>query len=170
MVKAAVTEEQIAAYIAAGGQITKLPDIEKPKDRTRLNAKRHRKKPEKPATPEPITPARCQQCQQENGPSDRRCLSCQHYRQWSIEHDLKETIAFDHVPQAIIEAVADMPAGLDIIDKIRRLPLHRSVPLIMQYVLNATDQEIGNYHKITRQAVARKNKLTIKILRTSIRK
>ena len=170
MVKAAVTEEQIAAYIDAGGKITRLPTIDKPQDRTRLNARRPKRKTDPPPKPEPLTPARCQQCQQDNGPSDRRCLSCQHYKQWSADHDLKETIAYDHVPQAIIEAVADMPAGLDLIDKIRRLPLHRSVPLIMQYVLNATDQEIGNYHKITRQAVARKNKLTIKILRTSMRK
>jgi hypothetical protein len=66
--------------------------------------------------------------------------------------------------------VAAMPAGMDLIDKIRKLPLHRSVPLIMQYVLNASNQEIGDYHKITRQSAARKNKLTIKILRTSMTK
>lgn len=169
MVRISVTESQVQAYIEAGGKITTLPPIDKPRDRTRLNSHRAKRSKAQPKV-EPLSPAICQQCQEDHGHSDKRCLACPHYRQWIADHELTETIAFEHVPQAILENVAAMPAGMDLIDKIRKLPLHRSVPLIMQYVLNASNQEIGDYHKITRQSAARKNKLTIKILRTSMTK
>lgn len=62
--------------------------------------------------------------------------------------------------QLMIEEIADVERP-DILQIIRQLPLSRSVPLMMQYYLSASLQEIADYHKITRQAVDRKNKNTL---------
>lgn len=60
----------------------------------------------------------------------------------------------------IIEEIADC-ARPDVLDIVKQLSLKRSVPLMMQYYLCATTQEIADYHKISKQAVDKKNKLTL---------
>jgi len=128
-------DDVLKQYIDNGGKIKKLPAIDKPGDRQKVN-RRYGIKP-----------------QQEQIPfTDPACF--------------REKIAFDHLPQAIIENVADMARGKELIELLRQIPLSKSVPLLMQYVLNATSQEIADYHKISRSAVYKNNKSSLKILHT----
>ena len=69
----------------------------------------------------------------------------------------------------IIEEIADTDRP-DVLAVVRQLPLTRSVPLMMQYYLNATTQEIADYHKITKQAVDRKNKFTLNKIKKMMQK
>lgn len=69
----------------------------------------------------------------------------------------------------IIEEIADTDRP-DVQAVVRQLPLSKSVPLMMQYYLNATTQEIADYHKITKQAVDRKNKFTLNKIKKMMQK
>jgi len=73
----------------------------------------------------------------------------------------------DHPPQDILENIAAMRHGNDLIDIMRKLPMEYSVPFMMQTILKCSVQEVADYHKITRQAVDKKNKKLLSILRTS---
>lgn len=160
--------DAIQAYLANGGKVTQCPAINGPKDRTRLNDRRpaRKEKPDK-APVQPLSEITCARCQQENGASDKRCLKCAHYKQFQKQYDLRDPIIFDHLPEALLEQIADTPRP-DLIDRIRHLPLSKSVPLMMQYYLNASPNEIAIHLKISRQAVAKKNKLTLMELKSLI--
>ena len=69
----------------------------------------------------------------------------------------------------MIEEIADTDRP-DLLQIIRQLPLSRSVPLMMQYYLSATMQEIADYHKISKQAVDRKNKNTLNRIKIIMQK
>jgi predicted DNA-binding protein YlxM (UPF0122 family) len=69
----------------------------------------------------------------------------------------------------MIEEIADTDRP-DVLQIIRQLPLSRSVPLMMQYYLSATMQEIADYHKISKQAVDRKNKNTLNRIKVIMQK
>ena len=163
-------DKAVKKYLDSGHTITQCPSICKTGDREKVNSKRPPPKKMKiePPPPKPLHPLICQECQAENGKSDKRCLECKHYLRFTEDTDLRERIAFDHLPQAILENIADKYNGQDIISRLKSLPLSKSAPLLMQIVLDATVQEVADYHKITRQAVDKQNKLTIKILRTSL--
>jgi len=69
----------------------------------------------------------------------------------------------------IIEEIADSDRP-DVLDVVKQLPLSRSVPLMMQYYLSATTQEIADYHKISKQAVDKKNKFTLNYIKKIMQK
>ena len=162
--------DAINEFIKRGGRITKCPTINSHKDRARAARNRPpvKEKPEEPKV-QPLSEVTCARCQQENGKSDKRCLRCAHYKQFQKQYDLREQIVFDHLPEALLEQIADTPRP-DLIERIRSLPLNKSVPLMMQYYLNASPDEIADHLQITRQAVARKNKLTLVELRSLVEK
>jgi DNA-directed RNA polymerase specialized sigma24 family protein len=60
----------------------------------------------------------------------------------------------------IIEEIADSDRP-DVLAILKQLPLSRSTPLMMQYYLCATAQEIATYHKVSKQAIDAKNKNTL---------
>jgi DNA-directed RNA polymerase specialized sigma24 family protein len=60
----------------------------------------------------------------------------------------------------IIEEIADTDRP-DVQKVIRTLPLKLSVPLMMQYYLNASTPEIAEFFKVSKQCVDRKNKFTL---------
>jgi predicted DNA-binding protein YlxM (UPF0122 family) len=69
----------------------------------------------------------------------------------------------------IIEEIADSDRP-EVLDVVKQLPLSKSVPLMMQYYLSATTQEIADYHKISKQAVDRKNKFTLNYIKKIMQK
>jgi len=164
-----VKDDELRAFLSNGGKITKCPTINSPKDRARIAHKRPQQKKQERPKVQPISEITCSRCQQEKGKSDRRCLRCGHYKQFQKEYDLRDQMVFDHLPEALLEQVADTPRP-DLIERIRALPLQKSVPLMMQYYLNASPSEIADHLQITRQAVARKNKLTLVELRSLVEK
>jgi len=163
-------DDAVNEFLKNGGKITKCPTINTPKDRAKVGRNRPpiKEKPE-PIKVQPISEVTCARCQQENGASDKRCLRCAHYKQFQKQYDLREQIVFDHLPEALLEQIADTPRP-DLIERIRSLPLTKSVPLMMQYYLNASPDEIADHLQISRQAVARKNKLTLVELRSLVSK
>jgi len=80
-----------------------------------------------------------------------------------------ELLHFEHLPQEIFENIAEIPHGQEFIETIRKLPLDKSVPLLMQVVLQATPKEVAEYHKISVRAVYKKNKSSLKILQASLK-
>jgi DNA-directed RNA polymerase specialized sigma24 family protein len=69
----------------------------------------------------------------------------------------------------IIEEIADSDRP-DVLQIVRQLPLARSVPLMMQFYLGATTQEIADYFKISKQGVDRKNKNTLNQIKRIMQK
>jgi hypothetical protein len=162
------SRQSINDYLHRGGTITHCPAIETPQDRSAVNSHR----PQRPLQPQndvkPLSEGMCKACIKDKGKNTKRCLKCPHYRQLQKEYDNREQIAFDHLPEIIIEQVAALPQP-DVIERIKHLPLEMSVPLMMQYYLGATLSEIGKYLKISKQAVDARNKKTLTELRTLLR-
>lgn len=105
----------------------------------------------------------CHVCPEyKSGAGSTKCLKCAKYKRFQIKNNPRPQIAVDILPQAILESIADTSRGIEIIDAIRKLPLTESTPLMMQYILGASTQEIADYHIISRQRVDKKNKLSIK--------
>lgn len=87
------------------------------------------------------------------------------------EHEIGELsqdkLSFVHLPTELYENIAaEEPQVQSLITALRKLPLENSVPLVMQLVLNASIQDIADYHNISRQRVDKKNKSSLKILKT----
>jgi len=147
--------------------VTRLPAVTAD-NRDRVNRWASKKyptrltKPKQPEQPVPISPQTCNNCPTRN--NQKQCLTCQHYRQWDKLNKL-QPLPYEHVPQAILENISDMPNGEKIIEGLRAMPLNKSVPLLMQYVLHVAVSDIAKYHNISHQAVAKKNKLSVTILR-----
>ena len=99
-----------------------------------------------------------------NGKGDKLCLKCKQYNQFKTQSTSRPKIIIESVPQAILEAIEDTPKLTTILNILKILPLDKSTPLMMQYFLGATLQEIAKYHKISKQAVDAKNKLSIEII------
>lgn len=74
----------------------------------------------------------------------------------------------DHLPQWMYENIACTDQRKELIDIIRKLPLDKSVPIMMQIILNASVAEIAEYLNVSKQAVYKKNKLTLTILKPYI--
>lgn len=72
-------------------------------------------------------------------------------------------LEFEHLPQAVMDNIAD-GRNKSILDVIKTLSLDKSVPIMMQVILDATPQEVADYYNISIQAVYKKNKSFIKIL------
>ena len=111
-------------------------------------------------------PMDCHDC-----PSYRRgsgapaCLKCDKYREILKKSVQRRTIKLDAIPQPLLEAIPDNPKIRSIIDAMQCLPIDRAVPLAMQYILGCTLQEIADYHGISPQAVDKKNKLSLVIIK-----
>jgi len=96
-------------------------------------------------------------------------LRCRQYRQWQRSSTTRQTIRYETIPEAIIEAIEDLSLEVNILDILRRLPLDLAVPLLMQSVLNCTLQEIADYHHTSRSVEHRKKILAAKLLRNLLK-
>jgi hypothetical protein len=75
----------------------------------------------------------------------------------------------DHLPQDMLENIAEQPKRREFIDALRQMPLEKSTPLLQQIILKATVQDVAKYHKITIQSVYKKNKYSLKILKALLK-
>lgn len=112
----------------------------------------------------------CTQCSEwKDGKGSEGCLTCDKYIKYKKKTTIRNTFAFKHMSQEFMEAYADSPKIQGLRDAISKLPLDKSVPLLMQYFLGCTLQEIADYHIITKQMVDKKNKLSLEIIKESLR-
>lgn len=70
----------------------------------------------------------------------------------------------DVIPDVILEAIPDK-SGLDVLQSIRLLPIELSTPLMIKYVLDATEREIAEYLNISKTKVHHKIFLALEMLR-----
>ena len=143
-------------YINDGKPIIRLPPYERP-----------------PFKEPDLKPSQglCSQCDQwRNGNGTENCLKCDKYQKYKKKTHTRDAISFKHLPQEFMEAYADTPKTKNLKEAINKLPLERSVPLMMQFFLGATLQEIADYHLITPQRVDKKNKLSIELIKESLRR
>lgn len=111
----------------------------------------------------------CKDCvSYRRGAGSPACLKCNKYGKIIVQSAKRQTIQIDVMPQTIIEALPDTKQMHSIMDILRAMPLDQSTPIIQYYLLGATLQEIADYHHITRQAVDKKNKLTLNIIKESV--
>ena len=104
-----------------------------------------------------------------NGQGDKNCLSCKKYLYFTIKSNKRNPVIFEHFPQEIWDNIANEPEEKRLIDLIRLLPLSRSVPLMMHYVLNISMSDIAIFQKKSRQQVYKNNKNTLMILREMLK-
>ncbi len=143
---------KIAHYQDTGGQINVLPEGAAGT----------------PARTAARTPLKCTTCQiyrDTDGLGKQECRKCESYKTFQIKGTPRPPVIFEDLTELIKESCADTEKTRDIMQVIQSLPLERSVPLMMQFYLAATLQEIADYHVMSRQAVDKKNKLTIDIIK-----
>jgi RNA polymerase sigma factor (sigma-70 family) len=81
----------------------------------------------------------------------------------------RKTLPIDNVPQAILEEIADdHPQISGLMDAIQALPPDHAALISMVYLAGLTQSEAAKILKISRQAVARKIKFSIEIIRESL--
>jgi hypothetical protein len=157
----------VAEFLKNGGKIKRCPTVNNQADRDKIDA--HRPPPQEKIDPDVKTLSEhlCANCIRDNGKTGKRCLKCKHYRQFRKEFDVRDQMAFDYLPEYLKLHIAATPDP-KINDRIKQLPLSRSVPLMMQYCLDANLREIALFLKISPQMVDKRNKKTIRILKTLI--
>ena len=143
---------KIAHYQDTGGQINVVPDAAA-------------STPSKKTAKSPLKCATCQIYRDTDGLGKLECRKCESYKAFQIKGTRRPPVIFEDLTELIKETCADTEKTRDIMQVIQSLPLERSVPLMMQFYLNATLQEIADYHVMSRQAVDKKNKLTIDIIK-----
>ena len=103
-----------------------------------------------------------------SGNGDRLCLRCKQYEQFKVKSTPRPKLFIESIPQAILEAIEDTPKLSTILSVIKTLPLEKSTPLMQQYFLGASLQEVAKYHNISKQRVDAKNKLSIVIIKETL--
>ena len=110
----------------------------------------------------------CSRCEHYNkGKGQPACLKCKRYKELQMKSVKRETIKTEHLPQAVIENIAD-PRTRSLMDIICQLPIQYAVPLMMRATLNMTIQEIANYHRISKQAVDKKISQGMNLIKKSL--
>jgi hypothetical protein len=111
----------------------------------------------------------CSRCAQwNNGRGKPACLKCKQYKDLQIKSVKRQSIKTEHVPDAILENIAD-PRTRDLIDIIRQMPTKYGVPMVMRSVLNMTVKEIAVYHNLSESALSQNITKGIKIIQQSLR-
>ena len=107
----------------------------------------------------------CPECSNYNrAKGTKACLTCPQYLDVIKTSGKRSSICIDVIPQIILEAVPDSKE-MNVQEAIRQLPLEYSVPLIMYYILNANQREIGNYLKVSQKQVSKKINYSIEIIK-----
>ena len=110
----------------------------------------------------------CSKCDHWNrGKGEPNCLKCKRYKELQLKSVKRETIKTEHLPQAVIENIAD-PRTRDLMSIIRQIPLQYAVPLMMRSTLNCTMPEIASFLKISKQAVDRKISQGMNLVKKSL--
>jgi len=111
---------------------------------------------------------RCQSYKDTNGYGGPACLRCKQYKGWQIKSVKRQSIRYEIIPQAILEQIEDLTKEANMLEVLRKLPLELSVPVVMYWILGATQQEIADYHGISRQAVAKKNSQASELIKKTL--
>ena len=108
----------------------------------------------------------CPECHNYNrGSGNKACLRCQQYKTIMLESCKRNTIKFEIIPDCILENIAENKETENVIDAIRQLPMELSTIMMQRFVLNYSIKEIAESLKISRQAVDKKIKSSIEIIR-----
>ena len=112
----------------------------------------------------------CSACQHyQRGRGQPACLKCKKYLELIKLSCKRQSIRYEHIPQAIIEQIADQSQMPTIIDVIRRMPLDYGIILIARYLLGATQAEIANLMGCSQQRLSKKETQAINIIKKIIR-
>jgi DNA-directed RNA polymerase specialized sigma24 family protein len=111
----------------------------------------------------------CSKCEKWNkGRGQKECTtSCKQYRDFQRNSVKRESIRTEHIPQAILENIAD-PRTRTLLNLIQQLPPIYSVPLMMRSLLNMSYEEIALYHHVSRSPMQRRISHAIVILKKSL--
>ena len=113
----------------------------------------------------------CSQCpayKDTQGHGGKACLRCKRYKDFCRGSGNRQTIKYEVIPQAILEQVEDITQRVNVLEMLRSLPLDLSTPLMMRYILGATNREIADYYgQRSRNFVQRKINLALEIIKKS---
>ena len=141
-------------YDSRGGTIEPLPPHDKPTIQ------------DKHIVPSAVY---CSQCDNwHNGKGSQNCLKCGKYKTFQKKSVLRDAIVYKNMPDEILESFEELPKVKNIVDAIKQLPIDKSVPLMMYYLLGCTLQEIADYHKVSAPAIHKKNKLSIELIKQTV--
>ena len=111
----------------------------------------------------------CSSCNHYNrGYGQRSCLKCKKYIDIMKQSVHRETIPYDHIPQAIYENIAENPQTRQVISILRSLPIEESTAFLMAFFLSATQEEIAKYMHISQSSVSRKINFTVEMIKKRI--
>ena len=111
----------------------------------------------------------CSKCDHYNrGRGQQLCLKCKKYKDFQIKSGKRQSVKTEtNIPGVIIENIED-PRTRTLFTIIQQLPLQFAVPLMMRATLNASLQEIADYHNVTRPAIQQNIAKGIKIITKSL--
>ncbi|MDD2657207.1 MAG: antiterminator Q family protein [Candidatus Pacebacteria bacterium] len=113
----------------------------------------------------------CSLCQHyQCGRGQPACLNCKQYQKVKKLSIKRQTIKYEHIPDAILENIADTPQYSDIIDIIHKMTPQHTMILLSYYVGQLTHQQIAdNLHcdrsKITKK-IAEANEIITQIMKS----
>ena len=111
----------------------------------------------------------CTTCRSYNrGSGTKACLKCPEYKSILLQSNKRQTIKFDIVPDCILENIADNKQSENVLDAIRQLPIEQSTIIIQRFILNYSIKEIAETLNISRQAVDKKIKFALDIIKETL--
>jgi DNA-directed RNA polymerase specialized sigma24 family protein len=113
----------------------------------------------------------CTECQSYNrGFGSPACLKCGKYKDVCKQSGKRKTLPIETVPQAILEEIEDdRPQISSLIDAIRALPSDHAAIISMVFLGGLSVKETAQILKVSRQAVDKKIKFSIEIIRESLK-
>jgi DNA-directed RNA polymerase specialized sigma subunit len=107
----------------------------------------------------------CTDCSNYNlGHGNKSCLKCKQYVEILKSSVKRVTIKIESIPDILLENIPDNQETT-IYDLLRQLPIEQSTPLLMYYLLDASQREIANYLDITQMDVSRKINIAIDFIK-----
>ena len=111
----------------------------------------------------------CSTCRNYNrGSGTKSCLKCPEYKSILLQSNKRQTIKFDIVPDCILENIAEQKQTETVLDAIRQLPIEQSTIIIQRFILNYSIKEIAETLNISRQAVDKKIKFALDIIKETL--
>jgi DNA-binding NarL/FixJ family response regulator len=113
--------------------------------------------------------SKCEVYKNTNGSGTKKCLRCKQYKGFQVQSTKRQTIKYEHIPQAILENVADTPQATEMITIIRKLPPTLSLIITAHCIAGLSILQIAEQLNLSERHVTRKKNLSLAIIREALK-
>lgn len=112
----------------------------------------------------------CGKCQDyRGGQGSKKCLKCEWYRKFKMKFSPRSKISFDHLPQMLMESIADdSPDYPEIRVMVRNLPDDLAAVITLKYYAERTWETVADMLHISQATAIRRKDEAFLILRKAM--